>query len=96
MNKIFQVPMAPEIASALERRAQSCGLTTEQLLQRVVQALARPAVRTRRKYERAVRDNLNNEPEDLPDDPLQREAEELETIRRLAGLLGSAPRPGRR
>ena len=96
MNKVFHIPVTPEIASALERRAQSAGLTTEDLLQQVVQGLARPVLHSKRKYERAARDHLNNEPEDLPDDPLEREAQDIETIRRLAGLIKSAPRAGRR
>jgi len=91
MERIFHIPMAPEIASALERRARSAGLTSEQLLQRVIQVLARPVVRTRRKYQRAARDHMCNAPDGVPEDPIERDAQELATIRRLAGLLKRGP-----
>jgi hypothetical protein len=96
MTKIFHIPLKAEIASALERRAQSCGLTTDQLLQRIIQILAAPVVRTRRKYEYAAGDYLSSEPVDLPSDPLEREVQDLEVIRRLAGLADRDARPVRR
>jgi hypothetical protein len=94
--KILHILLPAEIASDLERRAQGCGLSPQQLLQQVIQGLTAPVARTRNKYHSAAWNHLSNEPEKVPDDPLEREARDLEVTRRLAGLAGRGSRPGQR
>jgi hypothetical protein len=86
--KILHILLPTQIASDLERRAQGCGLSPLQLLQQVIQGLTAPVARTRKKYHSAARNHLSNEPAKIPDDPLEREARDLEVARRLADLAG--------